>query len=222
MIAIAASVNQEKLTQGDLRRRSHLRALAAAGLRHRPEDRAVDQGPSAGARDSAGPSRHEFVEQRRQDLLRDCAGDHRSRRAATSRSTTRASRHLAGKSIEPLPEAERRRIAGRDHSLAARTDFGLQAIRRHGAGRREDAALRQQPRRPASGGAGHVVPGSLPAHQDQAAVCRLGSGDRRYRSAEDRRSPTAWSNIARITRPITTSASGPIRPRCAIRIRRWC
>ena len=43
VIAVAASVNQERLDERDLRRRCHLRAVAAAGLRHRLEDRAADQ-----------------------------------------------------------------------------------------------------------------------------------------------------------------------------------
>ena len=67
--------------QRDLRRRGDLRPVAAAGLRHRPDHRGPHQGEPAGQGRSARSSRNEFLEQRRQDLLRDGAGDHRSRRA---------------------------------------------------------------------------------------------------------------------------------------------
>ena len=50
----------------------------------------------------------------------------------------------------------------------------------------------------------------------------LGSGERRYRQPENGRSRTGWSSIERTTRLITTAANGPIRRRCAIRIRPSC
>ena len=219
VIAIAASVNQEQLDERDLRRRCDLYSVAAAGLRHRSEDRAADQGQSAGQRHSARPSRHELVGQRRQDLLRNRARDHRPRGPVHRVSTTRAKRPSAGRNTR-LSTTRRAETADRDYSVHARPDFRLPAVCRHGAGRREDAAVREQRRWPAAGGARHVVPGSFPAHEDQAAVRRLGSGDRRYRKPENVDRRRAWCSIARITRPITNAASGPIRRRCAIRIRR--
>ena len=41
------------------------------------------------------------------------------------------------------------------------------------------------------------------------------------RRVEKQTAPPAWRSIARITRPITRSASTPTRPRCAIRTRPW-
>ena len=113
VIAVAASVNQERLTPRDLRRRRHLRPLAAAGVRHRPHHRAADQGAPEGAGRAAGPARHELLERRRQDLLRDGAGDRRTAPRATSRRATAARRRSAGAKYAALPEAERQRVAGR-------------------------------------------------------------------------------------------------------------
>ena len=63
---------------GDLWRRRDLRAVAASRLRHRVDDRGPDQGEPEGERRAPRPPRHELVEQRRQDLLRNRARDHRS------------------------------------------------------------------------------------------------------------------------------------------------
>ena len=81
VIAVAASVEPGEADPRDLRRRRDLRALAAAGLRHRAPDRAADRGAPEGAGRAARPPRHELLERRRQDLLRDGARDRRPRRA---------------------------------------------------------------------------------------------------------------------------------------------
>ena len=65
----------------------------------------------------------------------------------------------------------------RDHPGPSRPDLHEPPLRRHRAGRREDAAVREQRGRAAAGRARHVVPGSFPAHEDQAAVRGLEPGD---------------------------------------------
>ena len=79
VIAIAASVNQERLCREIYGDERHLRPVAAAGFRHRPDDRGPHRDEPEGQGRAPRPPRHELVEQRRQDLLRDRARDHRSR-----------------------------------------------------------------------------------------------------------------------------------------------
>ena len=61
VIAIAASVNQERLDKGNLRRRCHLYSVAASRFRYWTENRAVNQGKSERKRNFARTSRNEFV-----------------------------------------------------------------------------------------------------------------------------------------------------------------
>ena len=82
----------------------------------------------------------------------------------------------------PEVHAARRRSSPRDpdpdHPGPSRADLHEPPLRGHGSRRREDAAVREQRGRAAAGRARHVVPRSLPAHEDQAAVRGLESGDR--------------------------------------------
>ena len=206
--------------QGDLRRRGDLRAVAAPRLRHRVDDRGAHQGQPEGERCAPRPPRHELVEQRRQDLLRNRARNHRPRdglhRAARQggedvrRTEVRAARR-------PTPARDPHRApAG-----AARPDLDRAPLRRHGAGRREDAAVREQRRRAAPGGSRDVVPRPLPPHEDQAAVSRLEPGEGRVAALRRRCRPQSTS-IGRTTRPTTSAASDPTRQPCATRTRRSC
>ena len=167
----------------DLRRRRDLRALAAPGLRHRPPHREAHRAEPEGARRAAGPPRHELVGERRQGLLPDRAGD-RGPRGALHRGARPRGQDV--RRPEARGPAGRRAPAraGRDPALAARSSLVDAARGGHGAGRREDAALRGQPRRPAPGRAGHVLPRSLPAHEDPAALRGMGSRPGRPRRAE--------------------------------------
>ena len=65
-------------------------------------ERLIAQHPQAQGR-AARPPRHEFVERRRQDLLRDGARDHRSRRRVHRASATAAIRRSAGRSTRRSP-----------------------------------------------------------------------------------------------------------------------
>ena len=65
--------------QGDLRRRRDLRAVAAPRLRPRVDDRGADHGQPEGERRHPRPPRPDHLGQRRQDLLRNRARDHRAR-----------------------------------------------------------------------------------------------------------------------------------------------
>ena len=87
---------------------------------------------------------------------------------------------------------------------------------RHRRVQRRHPALRQQPRRPAPGRTRHELPRPLPAHQDQAALCRLGPPRPRRRGRPcARSSPSASCNTARTTPTTTPGTSAPTRPPCA-------
>ncbi len=129
---------------------------------------------------------------------------------------------FGGQKYAPLPDADRQRMLAEILPLAARPDLRRQALHRHRAGRREDPALRQQPRRAAAGRARHLVPRPLPAHQDQAALRRLGSATGDVDVAQGvaaRRARAVPAGLRGVLRPLQAR---PTRRRCATRTRPWC
>ena len=182
VIAIAASVESGAADARDLRRRRDLRAVAASRLRHRAADRGADR--EAPARQGVLLGHHGMSSWSNDDkTCYETALEIIDRATALHRGARQGRADLRRRAA---PAARRRGAAPRVRAaaaVAARAGLGREALRRHGAGRPEDAALRQQRRRSAAGRARHVVPRPLPAHQDQAALRRLGSRDRRPRRA---------------------------------------
>jgi rhamnose utilization protein RhaD (predicted bifunctional aldolase and dehydrogenase) len=94
----------------------------------------------------------------------------------------RATAYIEQHDRRPEVHAARRRSSprdpGRDHPGPSRPDLHEPPVRRHGSRRREDAAVREQRGRAAAGRARDVVPRSLPPYEDQAAVRGLEPGVR--------------------------------------------
>ncbi len=127
--------------------------------------------------------------------------------------------HLRGAEVRgPAGRGETERDR-RHHPVAARTGLGRPALRGDGPGRSEDAALHRQRRRPPAREPGNVLPRPLPEDQDQAPLRRLEPGDAGRRGAEGRARGGPRRNTAATTRPTTSAASGPARLRCATRTR---
>ncbi len=95
---------------------------------------------------------------------------------------------FGGAKYQPLDLRGAAQAFRRAAAVAARAGEPAQALHRHDPGRRRHARLRRQRRRAAAGRARHLVPGPLSAHQDQAALRRLESADRRrcHAAPEDR------------------------------------
>ena len=115
---------------------------------------------------------------------------------------------FGGPRVEALPEDERAARRAQPAAAAARPDRRRRAQGRpcrHVAG---GAGVRQFAPARGAGGAGHLLPRPLPAHQDPAAG---GAGRRRRRG-----SSTGWSRPTARTMPATTSAAGmPTARPCA-------
>ncbi len=126
---------------------------------------------------------------------------------------------FGGSRYSALPDARTRRSAGRVIALVARASFAGEAVCRNPAIRRGDFALREQQRCAAAFRIGHVMSRSFSAHENQTSLCRLGSGDGRYRGSQEETGSWAWFSIERITRLTTNRASVRILRRCATRIR---
>ena len=144
VIAIAASVNQERLSReiygDDVIYVPWQRPGFDIGLMI---EQLIAGNPQREGR-PARPPRHELVE----PTTTRPATRRRSRsstaRRATSRRATRAIARSAGNSTPPSTPTRRETRARRDSAVAARAGLGREAVRRHGPGRRADAALRQQ------------------------------------------------------------------------------
>ena len=200
-----------------LRRQARLSALAAAGLRPRPEAR----------RDGDGASRICRRRARRPwpvHLGRDVEG----RYETTLRIIQQAADWLAANEKQPAfggarIEAARRREAPRRRRPAdaadPRQDFARRAQGRPFHRRAGSAGIRQFPRARRAGAARHLLPRSFPAHQDPPARAALRSAGRQSRRRSPNRSTRGWRPIAPTMPPITSAASAPIRRRCAIPMR---
>ncbi len=223
---IAASRRCEKLTQGNFRRRNGVRAVDAPGLRARPRDAGDRQEEPAGPRDHDGPARLHLV------------GRMTTRSATTTRSLHREGRRVHRRRSTRPRAATPRRSAGRNTSRSTRASAARpspqilpwlrgqvsQQKRFIGTVQDDEKILRfvnskdaAAPRRTR-----HELPGSFPAHQDQAALRRLESADGgcRVAQAKARRRPREVSQGLRALLP--NAANTPTRPRCATRIRRSC
>ena len=143
---------------------------------------AIERAQARHEGDHDGPTRLHRLGRRRKEVLhadarlhracgplhrREISGQGRRRQGVRrARSTRRWTRH----------RTTRRALAAILPWLRGQVS-AAKAFHRHGAGRREHPALRQQPRRPASRGTGHELPGPFPAHEDQAALRGLESAD---------------------------------------------
>ena len=171
------------LDAGDFRRRGFVDAVAAPGLRTGSRTRAHVQGKSEAEGNRDGPARADQLGRRQQGMLRPHAAADRKGRAV-HRAARQRREDLRRREIPDAAGGAAQPGAVRNSAVAARAGFQGEALHRHGAIRRGHSSFRQQPRCAAVGGAGHLVPRPLPAHQDQAALCRLESADRRRRRVE--------------------------------------
>ena len=199
-----------------------LHALAAPGLRHRPAHRVADpreprrrKGVLLGHHGMSSWSR------RRQDLLRDRARDHRPGRPRYIEARDQGERTFGGREA---PAARRRgrgaALFAAIAALAARAGLQREALHRHGPGRPEDAALREQRGRAAARRARHVA---APTTSCAPRSSRSSStGTRRPRtSTRSRRSSRAGLEQyrARLRGLLRALHSGPTRRPCATRTR---
>ena len=168
---------RRKADEGNLRRRSDLHALAAA--RVRPGIDPARRVPPASAGEGSHPraARPYQLGRRRQGMLRIEPAPDRTRRRLhrpkrdKGKSTRSAARVTGGSTRPRATETLSRLLPWLRGQLARATGKRQIATRRV---RRADSALRQQPRRPAPGRTRHELPGPFPAHQDQAALRRMG------------------------------------------------
>ena len=189
-----------------------------ARLGHRRDQ---DREP-AGHRLHPGRARHHRLGRHQRPGRGQLAGDHPHRRDSSSPTTAPPSRSapvVAG--YEALPETERRAKA----AALAPTIRGIASADRPQVGHYTDSAVvleflsREKLGR--VGRAGHVLPGSLPAHQGQAARRRPPRHRRRWRTSRP-----GWSNCTRptatTTRATTTGTPPPTPRRSGVRTRRSC
>ena len=221
VIAIAASVNQERLCReiygDDLIYVPWQRPGFDIGLMI---EQLIAENPAREGR-AARPSRHELVEQRRQDVLRDGARDHRSRCQLHRGARPRRAHVWRPAACRPRSRAaEARRSPRSCRSCAARSRSAKRFV---GTVQDDERMLRfvnsvDGPRLAALGT-------SCPDHFLRTKIKPLfvdwTPGDDR-RVVESGAGQRASSSIGRTTRPTTTGASGRIRRRCAIPTRRSC
>ena len=209
------SKNSDRLTREIYGGRCDPYPLAAPRLRTGPDAAGHRPAEPECPRRDPGPAWPDQLGRRRQRVLLSVVGTDRKGRRLHRKPTTRASRHSAARSIEAWKKPNAAASSPR-FALAARPGVAAAALYRHHSGRREDFALRQQPRRAPAGGARHELPRPFPADQDQAALRRLGPTDRGRGRAASRSWRTGWSSTARITPPITrlqaSQLAGHARP----------
>ena len=106
---------------------------------------------------------------------------------------------FGGPKYQTLDESQPARDVRPDPPVAARPGLTAEALHRHNPGRREDPALCELEGRAAPFGARNELPGSFPAHENQAALRRLESAVRRCGFAEAEAWRRSWQNTARTT-----------------------
>ena len=172
VIAIAASKNSRALTQGDLRRRDRLAAVAAAGLRARPDGwRSSPREPEGRAAWCSKATASSPGATTREGLLRDDDRHHQPARStgSTSETARQAGLRRRGASAAAGRRAPRA-IAARADAGDPRPDLGRTSARSAistTSRRCWNSSTRSDLR--AAGRARHLLPRPFPAHQDPAA-----------------------------------------------------
>ncbi len=225
VIAIAASEHCEALTKeifgGEMAYVPWMRPGFELGLAMQE----IAAAPAAGAGDHDGAARLHLLGRRRPGMLPPDPGPDRKGRGLHRGEVCGQGRRCRGLRRPEIPDAGPRGApggAGRDPALAARARLPGEALHRHGAGRREDPALRELPGRRPPGRARHLVPRPFPAHQDQAAVRRLEPADggrRRPEEKADGRPRAVPQGLRRLLREVPARE---LAARCATPIPRSC
>ena len=208
--------------EGVLRRPGGLGAVAAARVPARPRHRRGATGAPRGDRVHPRRARHHRLGRDERGVRGELPGDHPHRaglhrRARPGRAVRRAGRPASKRSRPPSagPGRPRWRRCCAAWRRTDRPQVGHFTDDRRGAG------LPGARRHRALAATGHVLPGSLPAHQGAPA----GAGPARRRPPRRRRSRGCASctpRTARSTRPTTSATPNRTRRRCAAPTRRSC
>ena len=222
VIAIAASVDQERLCREIYGDDVIYVPWQRPGLRHRPVDRVTDPGASQGPK-GVLLGHHGMSSWGDDDkVCYETALEIIDRAAAYIEERDRGEKTFGGPKYRPLADEERRRfIVEIIPWLRGQVSAGKRLV----ATVQDDPKILRfvgQRRRTPPGEPGHLLSGPLPAHEDQAAVRRVEPREPRPRGPQGLDHRRASMQYRKTTRPTTSAASVPIRRRCAIPTRPWC